>query len=420
MVRSSLSAAEARRIALAAQGFCGSTARGSTTPGSGRSTADAPGARRLKSEISRLGLLQLDSVNVFERSHYLPVFARLGAYDRATFDRLAFSRPSSYIEYWAHEAALIPVDTWPLMRWRMRRLREKSAADVSDWSHRNRPMLDWLLSELAEKGPLAARAIEHDATTRTGPWWGWSDVKIGLETLFRWGDVVSAGRTRFERVYALPEQVLPTSVLNRDVSAADARRMLVEHSARASGVGTTSDLADYFRLRVDETVAALRDLEEAGIVSRVNVEGWGQLAWLHRDARVPRRVEAAALLSPFDPVVWQRERALRMFGFHYRIEIYTPAPKRLFGYYSLPILIDDALVGRIDLKSDRKRGVLMVQSAWAEADVVAPDVAGRVAGLVRNAAAWQGLGGIEIADKGTLASALASALPSALPQTPSN
>ena len=402
MVRSSFSAAEARRIALAAQGFGRSTAQGPT--------AEAPGARRLNTEITRLGLLQLDSVNVFERSHYLPLFSRLGAYDKATLDRLVFARPSSYIEYWAHEAALIPVHTWPLMRWRMQRQREKSAADVSDWSHRNRPMLDWLLSELAEKGPLAARAIEHDATTRTGPWWGWSDVKIGLETLFRWGDVVSAGRTRFERVYALPEQVLPTSVLNRDVSAADARRMLVEHSARASGVGTTSDLADYFRLRVDETTAALRDLEEAGIVSRVDVEGWGPSAWLHRDARVPRRVEAAALLSPFDPVVWRRERALRMFGFHYRIEIYTPAPKRLFGYYSLPILIDDALVGRIDLKSDRKRGVLMVQSAWTEADVVAPDVAGRVAGLVCDAGAWQGLGGIEVADRGTLAGSLLAEL----------
>ncbi len=395
--RASLSAAGARRIALAAQGF-------------GTEHPQPASRRRLSTEISRLGLLQLDSVNVFERSHYLPLFARVGAYDKARLDGLVFARGSDFVEYWAHEAALIPIETWPLMRWRMQRYRQKSAADPGDWSHSNTPMLRWLLAELEAKGPLPASAIEHDANRRVGPWWGWSDVKAGLETLFRWGDVVTAGRGTFERVYALPEQVLPRSVLEREVAGEDARRMLVEHALQAHGIGTASDIADYYRLRVDHTMEALRDLEESQTVSRVEVEGWGRPAWLHREARNPRSITTAALLSPFDPLVWRRDRALRMFGFHYRIEIYTPAERRKFGYYSLPILLDEAIVGRIDLKSDRHRGILMVQSAWVEAEVQPSDVAPRVAELVRRAASWQGLSGIEVAEWGSLTAALAAEL----------
>ena len=395
--RTTLSAAEARRVALAAQGF-------------GREPRYLASSRQLAAVIARLGLVQLDSVNVFERSHYLPLFARLGAFDKATLDKLVFSQPSNYVEYWAHEAAIIPVDTWPLMRWRMQRFRHRSAADPNDWSQSNGPMLRWLLAELAAKGPMPASAIEHDANRRVGPWWGWSDVKTGLETLFRWGDVVSGGRGKFERVYALPDQVLPSEVINREIAAADARRMLVEHAVRAHGVGTASDIADYFRLRVDDTLAALRELEDSATVTRVEVEGWDRPAWLHREARRARRIETAALLSPFDPVVWRRERALRMFGFHYRIEIYTPAPKRIFGYYSLPILLDAAIIGRIDLKSDRQRGVLMVQSAWVEEGVDDGQVAPRVAELVREAARWQGLDGVEVAERGSLAPALSAEL----------
>lgn len=399
--RSQVSQAQARRIALAAQGF-------------GRPARANPGIRHLNSMIGRLGLLQLDSVNVFERSHYLPAFARLGAYDKADLDRLTFAKKSHFIEYWAHEAALIPVDTWPLLRWRMRDYRDQAARDDDHWANANRPMMDWLLAELAEKGPLPASAIEHDANKRSGPWWGWSEVKTGLEVLFRWGEVVSGGRTRFERTYALPEHVLPTDVLKRDVSAHEARKQLVAHAAGAHGIGTASDLADYFRLKRAQALPAIQELVEEGVLLPVDVPGWKQSAYLHRDARIPRRVETTALLSPFDPVVWERARAERLFGFHYRIEIYTPKPKRIYGYYVLPLLIDDRLVGRIDLKSDRQNGVLRVQAAWIEAEAAgsAPlaDTAARLAPLLQRTAAWQGLGEIEVMDRGTLARAVAAEL----------
>lgn len=391
-----VSAASARRIALAAQGFA-------------RPRPATVGTRQLNAMIDRVGLLQLDSVNVFERSHYLPVFARLGHYDKAALDALTFARRGRYVEYWAHEAAVIPVETWPLLRWRMDDYRQKHAGDLSAWAHGNRSMIDWLKAELAEKGPMPASAIEHDANKRSGPWWGWSDVKIGLEVLFRWGELVSAGRTRFERSYALPEQVLPDAVIHSHVPRHDAQRQLVRHAAEAHGIGTAGDFADYFRMSRVDTQAAVQSLAEEGVLLPVTVPGWKQQAWLHRDAQKPRRIEAGALLSPFDPVVWDRKRAERLFDFHYRIEIYTPAPQRVFGYYSLPILIDDRVVGRIDLKNDRQAAVLRVQSAWHEAGV-GHEIAERVAPLVRSAAAWQGLDDIRVSDWGTLAAPLAAEL----------
>lgn len=389
----SVSASQARRIALAAQGF-------------GRPRSAPVRTRQLTATIGRLGLLQLDSVNVFERSHYLPMFARLGAYDKNLLDRLTFSRRGRYIEYWAHEAAVIPVEFWPLLRWRMDHYRDRQAADPDGWTTSNADLMRWLTAELADAGPLPASAIDHESNRRTGPWWGWSDVKTGLEMLFRSGDVVSAGRTGFERVYALPEQVLPAEVLGRDVPRDEAHRALIGHAARALGIATVSDLADYFRMRSDDTRTAVRDLVDAGELVPVIVPGWGPPAWVHRDARMPRWIRDGALLSPFDPVVWDRGRAERMFGFRYRIEIYTPAPKRIFGYYSLPILLDDALVGRVDLKSDRQNGVLRVQSAWTEPDAPA-DTAERAAELLRTAASWQGLDAIEVVGRGTLSPALA-------------
>ncbi len=391
-----VSPAQARRIALAAQGF-------------GRPHPAVVGTRQLNLAIGRLGLLQLDSVNVFERSHYLPLFARLGSYDRASLDRLAFGRRSDYIEYWAHEAAIFKVEDWPLFRWRMDAFRAKYSSIEGGWVQQNPDMLDWLRAELADKGPLAASEIQHDANKRRGPWWGWSDIKYGLEFLFMFGEVVSAGRTRFERSYGLAEHLLPSEVLDSRVARHDAVRELLRTSTRAHGIGTARDFADYYRIRQAPALAALRELEEEGEIVRVSVPGWAGATWLHRDARIPRRIDAAALLSPFDPVVWERARAERMFGFHYRIEIYTPAPKRVFGYYSLPILLDDALVGRIDLKSDRQRGVLMVQSAWSEVDAP-PDVAERIVPVLRRAAEWQGLGEIEVVGRGTLAAPLAAEL----------
>ena len=392
----SVSPALARRIALAAQGF-------------GRPRPSERGTRQLNLAIARLGLLQLDSVNVFERSHYLPLFARLGAYDKSALDRLTFARRGPYIEYWAHEAAVIPIDTWPLLRFRMEHFHRRSIADPDSWSNANQPMIDWLKAELADKGPLPASAVEHDSNRRVGPWWGWSDVKTGLEVLFRRGELVSAGRTRFERVYALPEQILPAEILDRTVDRAEAHRRLVLSAAKAHGIGTASDLADYFRLRNDDTLAAIRTLEEQGELAEVSVAGWNRRAWLHTGARLPRRMDAAALLSPFDPVVWERDRAERMFGFRYRIEIYTPAPKRVFGYYSLPILLDDALVGRIDLKSDRQNRVLRVQSAWEEEHAPA-ETAARIIPVLREIAQWQNLEAIEVVDRGTLSAGIASEL----------
>ncbi len=399
-----ISSAQARRIALAAQGFGRSRAEGSRQPGT----------RQLRSLIDRLRLLQIDSVNVFERAHYLPGFARLGAYDKTALDRLTFAKKSPYIEYWAHEAAVIPVETWPLLRWRMDDWRLRMNNDDTHWVHDNRPMVEWLMAELADKGPLPASAIEHDANKRSGPWWGWSDVKRGLEVLFAQGDLVSGGRTRFERVYALPEQVLPGDVLNREVPRADAVRQLMEQAARAHGIGTAKDFADYYRVKSRDALPAIRELEEAGILQPVTVRGWERAgrplsAWVHNDARVPRRIDATALLSPFDPVVWERARAERMFGFHYRIEIYTPQPKRVYGYYVLPLLLDDRLVGRVDLKSDRQNGMLRVQASWSEAD--APTgTAARLAPLLRETAAWQGLDGVEVMARGDLAGAVAAEL----------
>jgi hypothetical protein len=392
----SVSPALARRIALAAQGF-------------GRGGVATPGIRQLDALVNRLGLLQIDSVNVFERSHYLPAFSRLGRYDKAQLDRLSTGREARYTEYWAHEASLVPLDTWPLLRWRMRHYRDLAIRTPGVWSQANRAMLDWLLAELAAKGPMRASEIEHDANKRSGPWWGWSDVKTGLEVLFRWGDVVSAGRVRFERVYALPGQVFTTELLDRDVGLTDAHRELVSRSARAHGIGTAADFADYFRLKTAPTLAAIRDLEDTGELLPVTVPGWGASAWLHRDARLPRRIDATAVLSPFDPVVWARGRALRIFDFHYRIEIYTPQPKRVFGYYVLPVLMGDRIVGRVDLKNDRQNGVLRVQAAWHEADAPA-DTAARLAPLLRETAAWQNLDEIVVVPRGTLAPGLAAEL----------
>ncbi|MCC6270255.1 MAG: YcaQ family DNA glycosylase [Microbacteriaceae bacterium] len=391
-----ISAAQARRITLAAQGF-------------GRRTPQPAGTRHLSRTIDRLGLLQIDSVNVFERSHYLPLFARLGTYDRSLLDRLTFAPRGRYLEYWAHEAAIIPVEFWPLFRWRMNDFR-RSDDSLTSWASAHAGILDWLRAELAEKGPLPARAVEHDANKRRGPWWGWSDVKSGLEVLFRWGEVVSAGRTRFERIYGLAEHILPAEILAREIPAPAAQTQLVEHAARAHGIASTSDIADYFRLKNVPVAGILTQLAEEGVVHKVTVNGWRGPAWLHRDTRIPRRVEATAMLSPFDPVVWRRDRAERLFDFHYRIEIYTPAHKRVFGYYSLPILLDEAIVGRIDVKNDRQAGVLRVQSAWHEPHADPAIVAERVAPLLTRTLEWQGLDGLEVKDRGTLARAIASAL----------
>lgn len=394
----------ARRIALAAQGF-------------GRPTPASPGTRAIAGVVDRLGLLQIDSVNVFERSHYLPAFSRVGAYDRDALDRMAWGRRGRLVEYWAHQAAFIPRESWPLFEFRREEYRRAGTSEWGGWLSENRRLADWLRAELAANGPMPASAIEHDANERRGPWWGWSDAKRTLEWMFRTGEVVCVDRRRFERVYALPEQALDASLLDAAPAEADQVRALVERAASALGIATAADLADYWRMKSAQVKPAVADLVDAGVLFPVEVPGWTTgsrptPAWLHRDARRPRRIEAAALLSPFDPVVWFRPRAERLFDFHYRIEIYTPEPQRRFGYYSLPVLVDDRVVGRVDLKSDRAARVLRVQSAWAEPHAPA-DSAERVAPVLRQAAAWQGLDDIAVAGRGDLSPAIASALAAA-------
>ena len=405
-VKSTLSAPEARRVALAAQGF-------------GRPRPDTAGTRQLNAALARMATLQIDSVNVFARSHYMPLFARVGSYDPAALDRLLFARRAPYVEYWAHVAAFIPASDWGLFRFRMDALRDKYGSTPGGWFDTNRDIVDWVRAELADRGPLRPAQIEHDAKKGArGPWWDWDVVKHALEHLWLFGEVAIAGRRGFERRYALAEQVIPREALDADVSREDAVRELVSRAARAYGVATAADLADYWRITDRKAVlAAVADLVDAGELQPVTVQGWTSggrpaPAWLHRDATVPRRIEAAAILTPFDPVVWFRDRAERLFDFEYRIEIYTPAPKRRYGYYSLPVLIGDDLVGRVDLKADRAVSTLRVQSAWWEHGRPM-DAASLLAEQLRLAASWQGLDAISVSRWGDATDDLARALPEA-------
>lgn len=403
-VRETLSRGEARRVALAAQGLAASR-------------PDSPGTRQLNQAMGRMGVLQIDSVNVFARSHYLPLFSRLGPYDTAVLDRLLFARRPAYVESWAHVAAFIPVADWALFQFR----RDDLVAKYGDgeWMQRHAEIVDWVRAELAARGPLRPAEIDHDAKKRGGgPWWDWDVIKEALERLFLFGEVAIAGRRGFERRYGLAEHVIPAEVLANPVPRDEAVRELVRRAARAYGVATASDLADYWRLRDRPAVtAAIGDLVDAGELAPVTVERWTSggrpaKAWLHRDARVPRRVDATAILTPFDPVVWFRDRAERLFDFEYRIEIYTPAPKRRFGYYSLPVVVGDDVVGRVDLKADRQASRLLVQSAWWEHGAP-PHAAERLAAELRLAADWRGLETISVAGWGDAADDLARALPQA-------
>jgi uncharacterized protein YcaQ len=405
-VKSTLSAAEARRVALAAQGFA-------------RARPETAGTRQLNAALARMATLQIDSVNVFARSHYMPLFARVGSYDTAALDRLLFARRAPYVEYWAHVAAFIPASDWGLFRFRMEALREKYGSAPGGWFDTNRHIVDWVRAELADRGPLRPAQIEHDAKKGArGPWWDWDVVKHALEHLWLFGEVAIAGRRGFERRYALAEQVIPRSALEAQVPREDAVRELVSRAARAYGVATAADLADYWRIADRKAVlAAVGDLVDAGELHPVTVEGWTSAgrpapAWLHVDATVPRRIDAAAILTPFDPVVWFRDRAERLFDFEYRIEIYTPAPKRRYGYYSLPVLIGDDIVGRVDLKADRAASTLRVQSAWWEHGRPA-DAAPLLADQLRLAASWQGLERISVSAWGDATDDLVRVLPEA-------
>ncbi|MDQ1684257.1 MAG: uncharacterized protein QOC82_994 [Frankiaceae bacterium] len=393
-------AAQARRVALAAQGFAAPRPKA------------APDRRHLRRVLKHTGLLQIDSVNVFQRAHYGPAFSRLGAYPTAMLDRMAY-RDRELFEYWGHEAALLPVELHPLMRWRMRRAEQL----VDRWGHiakviRERPgYIEHVLDAVRAHGPLTAGQLTADEKRTKDNWgWNWSDAKTTLEYLFYAGAVTAADRRNFERVYDVTERVIPQAIL--DVPTPDdetAHRELLLVAARCHGIGTATDLADYFRLKMPVARPRLAELVEDGRLVEVAVEGWSQPAYLFLGTAMPRRNNARALLVPFDPLIWERARTERLFGFRYRIEIYVPAPKRTHGYYVLPFLLGDRLVARVDLKSDRQARVLRVQSAWAEPDAPA-ETAAELAAELRVTGNWLGLDDIAVANRGDLAPALAAAV----------
>jgi len=403
-----LSPLAARRIALRAQGF------GRPRAGAGGPRADAA---RITALVRRLGLLQLDSVNVFLRAHYMPVFSRLGPYDRAVLDRLAGHTRGRLnrrlVEYWAHEASLVPVETHPLLRWRMADL-DGAWGSMQRILKENPTLVTDTLELVREEGPIRSGDTGFSrGTPAAGQMWNWHDGKVALEHLFYTGQVMAARRINFERLYDLPERVLPEDVLGAPTPLReDAQRELVRISATALGVATEPDIGDYFRLPRADSKARVAELVDSGELVPVTVRGWDAPAYLWHEAPRPRPVPGRALLSPFDPLIWFRPRAERLFGFHYRIEIYVPAPQRVHGYYVLPFLLDGALVARVDLKSDRQAGVLRVQGAFAEDGVDTDRVSAELGAELSTVAAWLGLeAGVEVAGRGDLAPALAAVLP---------
>ena len=356
-----LTSAHARRIAVAAQGFNEPRTQGAVT------------RAHLRRLISRIQVLQLDSVSVAVRAHYAPVFSRLGPYDRDVLDRAAWAHsarsPRLLVEYWAHEAALMAVDDWPLMRWRMRHYRHGRWGTHIVKANPN--LADKIVAAIAEIGPSTAGQIEaHLSTAPRGPrgdWWGSrSDTKWVAEALFAAGTLTTATRVGFARHYDLAERVLPAEVLAREVSEDDAVRELTLRAATALGVATEADIRDYFRLAAGQAKPAIAKLVADGELERVDVDGWSNPAYLVAGQTIPRRDRGTALLCPFDPLIFFRPRVERLFGFHYRIEIYTPANKRQYGYYVWPFLLDGELVGRVDLKTDRSADALQVVGAFVE------------------------------------------------------
>lgn len=398
-VRDTLSLSEARRIALAAQGFCDPR-------------PEVAGPRHLRRVFDRVGVIQIDSVNVLVRSHYLPGFSRLGGYPAALLNQAAWGTGKrALFEYWGHEASLLPVDLHPLLRWRMERAArgEGLYGGLARFMVDRRDYLEGVLAEVAARGALGASELSEPGVS-AGSWWGWSDGKRALECLFWAGLVTTAGRRGFERLYDLPGRVLPAAVLTRPTPPEDeAQRGLLRIAARALGVATEADLRDYFRLDAADAKCRVAELVEAGELVPVTVKGWTQPAYRHPDARCPRRVEAQALLSPFDSLIWERARTERLFGFRFRLEIYTPAHKREHGYYVLPFLLGDRLVARVDLKADRAAGTLLVHAAHGEPHADPTATAAALADQVRRLASWLGLERVRVGERGDLSTPLRSA-----------
>ncbi len=389
-----LSRAQARRVALAAQGFL--------DPRHAQ-----PTMRTFQRTLDRTGLLQVDSVNVLQRAHFMPLYSRMGPYDVDLLRRAAEERPRRVVEYWAHVQAFMPVDLWPFMEFRRQRYRARRGK----WQALEEdPRLEAsLLDEIRGGGAATARELD-DGLPRTKEHWGWnwSRSRQVLDYLYTVGDLAIAGRNaQFEVLYDLPERVVPAEVLARATPTREESHLeLVRRAARSHGVATTRCLQDYYRMHVDEVRPAVATLVESGELLPVSIEGWKRPAFLHRDARLPRAVGARTLLSPFDPVVWERERAEQVFDFRYRIEIYVPADQRVHGYYVLPFLLGEQIVARVDLKADRRTGRLVVKGAFAE-PAAPPEAAEELAAALAELAAWLGLHEVAVEPRGDLAMRLA-------------
>jgi uncharacterized protein YcaQ len=398
--RERLTLAQARRVALAAQGF-------------GRPHPPRPTMRDLQATVDRLAQFQIDSINIVARAHYLPLFSRLGPYDPELLHRAAQRAPRRLFEYWGHEASLIDVQLQPALRWRMAAAVEEAWGRMQKMQAEQPGLVDEVRSEIVERGPLTAREIEHEEERRHDHWgWNWSSAKTCLEWLFWTGEITAAGRNRqFERRYDLTERVIPPSVLARPTPTRDeADVILVRRAAHALGVGTARCLADYFRIPTVRAKAAIAVLVDSGELLPVAVPGWAETgAYLWHTARLPRRIETRALLSPFDSLVFERRRLEQLFGFHYRIEIYVPQAKRVHGYYVYPFLLDSELVARVDLKADRTRGVLRVNSAWLEAGADPDATSTALVDELVTMAGWLGLSDVEVVPHGDLGPRLALA-----------
>lgn len=397
----SLSLAAARRLALSAQGFA-------------RAPRGEIRQRHLLAQVERLGALQIDSVNALVRSHYLPLFSRLGSYDPALLERAAWSqgRHRSLFEYWGHEASLLPLTLYPLLRWRMRRAAsgEGIYKQLAIFGREQQPLIRQVLQAVREQGPLGAGSLSQERG-RNAAWWGWSAEKHALEWLFAAGEVTVAGRRGFERLYDLPERVLPAELLGAaELDGAEARRQLLCRAAGALGVAMEKDLRDYFRLDAGDSRARLGELLEAGELLQVQVEGWAQPAYCLGEPKIPRRVAASALLSPFDSLIWERARTERLFGFRYRLELYTPPHKRVYGYYVLPFLHRERLVARLDLRAERSLRRLAVHAVHEEAAGLDEQAMDALAQQLRALAAWLGLEHVQLSGSSAVAARLRACL----------